>query len=280
MENIKGLKLSKKDIKGGREKLTFKIGDVMVGDDFVMIAGPCSIESDVQVLETSKILKDLGVNILRGGAFKARTSPYDFQGLGKEGLRIIADVKKELGLPVITEVLDTRDVELVSKYVDVLQIGSRNMQNISLLKEIGRSELPVMLKRGMSSTLEEWLNCAEYILSEGNQNVILCERGIRTFETFTRNTVDIAAIPSIKNISHLPVMVDPSHGTGRVELIESVSLAAVASGADGLMIEVHYKPEEAISDRLQAMNPEKYSILIKKVRKLTESMKVINSINE
>lgn len=280
MENIKGLKLSKKDIKGGREKLTFKIGDVMVGDDFVMIAGPCSIESDVQVLETSKILKDLGVNILRGGAFKARTSPYDFQGLGKEGLRIIADVKKELGLPVITEVLDTRDVELVSKYVDILQIGSRNMQNISLLKEIGRSELPVMLKRGMSSTLEEWLNCAEYILSEGNQNVILCERGIRTFETFTRNTVDIAAIPSIKNISHLPVMVDPSHGTGRVELIESVSLAAVASGADGLMIEVHYKPEEAISDRLQAMNPEKYSILIKKVRKLTESMKVINSINE
>ncbi len=279
MEDIKGLKLSKKsEFKRGKNH-TFRVGNVEVGKDFIMIAGPCSIENRTQTLETSRILKDLGVDILRGGAFKARTSPYDFQGLGEEGLRIIKDVKEELGLPVISEVLDTRDVELVSGYVDILQIGSRNMQNFSLLKEVGRSEKPVMLKRGMSSTLEEWLNCAEYILSEGNKNVILCERGIRTFEKFTRNTVDISAVPAIKNISHLPVFVDPSHGTGRVDLIESVSLASVAAGADGLMIEVHYKPEEAVSDRLQAMHPEKYSILINKVRKLSKSISEINSFN-
>jgi 3-deoxy-7-phosphoheptulonate synthase len=280
MEDIKGLKLSKKDESGGEEKHTFSVGNVEIGKDFVMIAGPCSIENRTQTLETSRILKELGVDILRGGAFKARTSPYDFQGLGEEGLRIIKDVKEELGLPVISEVLDTRDVGLVSEYVDILQIGSRNMQNFSLLKEVGRSEKPVMLKRGMSSTLEEWLNCAEYILSEGNQNVILCERGIRTFEKFTRNTVDISAVPAIKNISNLPVFVDPSHGTGRVDLIEPVSLASVAAGADGLMIEVHYKPEEAVSDRLQAMHPEKYSILINKVRKLSKALAEINSVDE
>lgn len=280
MENIRGLKLSKRDNGKGNVRHSFKVGDVEIGKDFVMIAGPCSIENEVQAMETSRILKDLGVDILRGGVFKARTSPYDFQGLGEEGLKIIGDVKEELGLPVVSEVLDTRDVELVSQYVDILQIGSRNMQNFSLLKEVGRSKKPVLLKRGMSSTLEEWLNCAEYILSEGNEDVILCERGIRTFEKFTRNTVDISAVPSIKNISRLPVIVDPSHGTGRVELIEPVGLAAVAAGADGLMVEVHYKPEEAVSDRFQAMHPDRYSKLIKKVRKLAETMRSINSVNE
>lgn len=280
MEDIKGLKLSRKKGPEGKMRHTFRVGNVEVGKDFVMIAGPCSVENRTQTLETSRILKNLGVDILRGGAFKARTSPYDFQGLGEEGLRIIRDVKEELELPVISEVLDTRDVDMVSQYVDILQIGSRNMQNFSLLKEVGRSNKPVMLKRGMSSTLEEWLNCAEYILSEGNPNVVLCERGIRTFEKFTRNTVDISAVPAIKNISHLPVIVDPSHGTGRVDLIEPVSLAAVAVGADGLMIEVHYKPEEAVSDRLQAMHPEKYSILIDKVRKLSKSLAEINSVDE
>ncbi len=272
MEDIKGLKLCLRENYGGEGKFTFRVGNIDIGSDLLMIAGPCSIESEEQAFRTAEELKKIGVNMLRGGAFKARTSPYDFQGLGLEGLSIIEKLKKETRLPVVTEVIDTRDIETVSKYADILQIGSRNMQNFSLLKEAGKSNMPVLLKRGMSSTINEWLNCAEYIMTEGNPNVILCERGIRTFETFTRNTVDISAVPAIKNISHLPVIVDPSHGTGRPELIEAVSMASVAAGADGLMIEVHYKPEIAVSDAFQAISPSAYEKIFKKAKKLYSTM--------
>ncbi|MEN8153153.1 MAG: 3-deoxy-7-phosphoheptulonate synthase [Acidobacteriota bacterium] len=278
MKKIDNLKLCLKS--DNKEKTIINLGDLRIGEDFIMIAGPCCIENEEQTYQTALLLKDMGIDILRGGAFKARTSPYDFQGLGVNGLKILEKVKKELGLPVVTEVLDTRDVEITSRYVDILQIGSRNMQNFSLLKEVGRSKKPVMLKRGMSATLEEWLNCAEYILAEGNPNVILCERGIRTFETYTRNTVDISVVPSVKSLSHLPVLVDPSHGTGKIELIEPMSLAAVVAGADGIMIEVHYNPPEALCDKSQALHPETYSKIIKKVRKLSAFMTKITGINE
>ncbi len=238
-----------------------------------MIAGPCSVESEEQTYKTALPLKEMGIDILRGGVFKARTSPYDFQGLGIEGLKILKRVGNELNLPVITEVLDTRDVEVTASFVDILQVGSRNMQNFSLLKEVGLSDKPVLLKRGMSSTIEEWLNCAEYILEKGNPNVILCERGIRTFETFTRNTLDIAAVPAIKLLTHLPVFVDPSHGTGDPELIEPMSLSAVGAGADGLMIEVHHNPAEALSDKAQAIDPKRYKEIFTKVKKMSAFIK-------
>ena len=273
MDKFDNLKLCLKS--GRNHKSLIKIGDVEVGSGFTMIAGPCSVESEDQTYKTALPLKKAGVDILRGGVFKARTSPYDFQGLGIEGLKILSRVGTELKLPVVTEVLDTRDVEITSRYVDILQIGSRNMQNFSLLREVGKSDKPVLLKRGMSATLEEWLNCAEYILERGNPNVILCERGIRTFETYTRNTLDMAVVPSLKILTHLPVFVDPSHGTGNPDLIEPMSLSAVAAGADGLMIEVHYKPEEALSDRAQAIDPAKYSKIINKVRKMSEFISAI-----
>jgi 3-deoxy-7-phosphoheptulonate synthase len=206
--------------------------------------------------------------MLRGGAFKPRTSPYAFQGLGIQGLKILEKAKKETGLPIVTEVVDPRDVSWVAEFADVLQIGTRNMQNFSLLKEVGNSGRPVLLKRGMYSTLEEWLNCAEYILSEGNPDVILCERGIRTFETYTRNTLDLSAVPAIKELSHLPIIIDPTHSTGRISLIASMSMAAVAAGADGMIVEVHHRPKEALCDADQALTPDMFANMMKHLRPL------------
>jgi 3-deoxy-7-phosphoheptulonate synthase len=217
---------------------------------------------------TALKVKEAGANMLRGGAFKPRTSPYDFQGLGLQGLKILAKAKRETGLPVVTEVTDPRDVSWVCEYADVLQIGTRNMQNFSLLREVGKVKKPVLLKRGMYSTLREWLSCAEYILAGGNAEVILCERGIRTFETYTRNTLDLSIVPSVKEVSHLPIIVDPSHATGRLSIIEPMSLAAVAAGADGILIEVHCNPCEALCDRDQAMPPEMFAVLMGKIKSL------------
>ena len=255
------------------------IDNVKIGEDFVVIAGPCSVESEAQTIGTARKVKDAGANMLRGGAFKPRTSPYDFQGLGLKGLKILEKAKKETGLPVVTEVTDPRDVSWVCEYADVLQIGTRNMQNYSLLKEVGKVDTPVLLKRGMYSTLKEWLNCAEYILAEGNPNVILCERGIRTFETYTRNTLDLSIVPSVKEISHLPIIVDPSHGTGRLSLIEPMSLAAMAAGADGIIIEVHYNPAEAICDKDQAMPPDMFANLMRRLMALRNHMNQESTFN-
>jgi len=253
------------------------VGSVRVGEDFVVIAGPCSVESEEQLIKTALKVKEAGGNMLRGGAFKPRTSPYDFQGLGLKGLKILEKAKKETGLPVVTEVIDPRDVSWVCEYADVLQIGTRNMQNYTLLKEVGKVDKPVLLKRGMYSTLKEWLNCAEYILAEGNPNVILCERGIRTFETYTRNTLDLSIVPSVKEVSHLPIIVDPSHGTGRLSIIEPMSLAAMAAGADGVMIEVHHNPSEALCDKDQAMSPDTFAGMMRKLEVLGSCMKEINN---
>jgi len=244
------------------------VGNIRIGRDMVVIAGPCSVESEAQTLTIARAVMKAGAGLLRGGAFKPRTSPYSFQGLGLKGLKILAKARKETGLPVITEVLDTRDVGWVSEYADILQVGARNMQNFSLLKEIGKVRKPVMLKRGMFATYAEWLNCAEYILDAGNPDVILCERGIRTFEPWTRNTLDLSAVPAMKELSHLPIFVDPTHGTGRVGLIRPMSMAAVAAGADGLMVEVHHDPEHAMSDGPQALLPEQFERLMEDVNRL------------
>jgi len=232
----------------------------------VIMAGPCAVESREQLLETAWAVKEAGAAILRGGAFKPRTSPYSFQGLGQEGLELLAEAREETGLAVITEVMGPQQVELVSRYADILQIGARNMQNYNLLHAVGACAMPVLLKRGMMATLEELLMSAEYILSHDNHRVILCERGIRTFETYTRYTLDINAIPVLKGLTHLPVIVDPSHGTGRWELVQAVSRAAVAAGADGLLVEVHPHPMRALSDGAQALRPEVFAELVKQVR--------------
>ena len=254
------------------QRTVITVGNLKIGSDFAVMAGPCSVESEHQTLETARAVKTAGADMLRGGAFKPRTSPYSFQGLGLEGLKILARAREETGLPVITEVTDPRDVSWVAEFTDVLQIGTRNMQNFSLLKEVGRSRRPVLLKRGMYSTLEEWLNCAEYILSEGNPDVILCERGIRTFESYTRNTLDLSAVPAIKELTHLPIIIDPTHSTGRLSLIEPMSLAAVAAGADGLLIEVHYRPDEALCDADQALTPPMFHRLMQRLRPLRSFM--------
>ncbi len=238
------------------------------GKKLVMMAGPCSIESLKGLRSIAKKVKAAGATVLRGGAFKPRTSPYDFQGLGEEGLRYLKQVGEELGLATITEVMDPRDIELISQYCDILQIGARNMQNFSLLKEIGKIKKPVMLKRGASATIKEWLMSAEYIVANGNFDVILCERGIRTFETATRNTLDINAISVAKKLSHLPVVVDPSHGTGIWSFVGNGAKAAVAAGCDGLMIEVHENPEEALSDGPQSLIPSKFKGLMKDVKRI------------
>lgn len=274
---MKNLKLT--TIKGKtQERTRIKIRNLTVGEGFTVIAGPCSIESEEQTIETAFKVKEAGADIIRGGAFKPRTSPYSFQGLGIKGLQILEKAGKETGLPVVTEVLDPRDVSWVCEYADILQVGTRNMQNFSLLKEVGKSGKPVLLKRGMFSTLSEWLSCAEYVMAEGNPDVILCERGIRTFESYTRNTLDLAVVPSIKEVSHLPVIVDPSHGTGRLSLIEQMSLASVAAGADGVMVEVHRNPAEAMCDGDQSLTPQMFKRMMKKLRVLHECMVKVNAL--
>ena len=253
-------------VKNGHGGVRIRVGNVTIGgDQLVVMAGPCSVESREQILETARAVKVAGGHILRGGAFKPRTLPYSFQGLGEEGLKILAEARSETGLPIITEVMTPEDVELVESYTDILQIGARNMQNFSLLKRVGRAEKPVMLKRGMSATIEEWLGCAEYILNEGNLNVILCERGIRTYETITRNTLDVSAVPVVKQLSDLPVVVDPSHGTGIRSLVAPMAKAGVAAGADGLIIEVHPHPEKALSDGDQSLHPEEFAELMREM---------------
>jgi len=254
----------------GQKTTVIDVSGVKIGHGLVVIAGPCSVESERQTIETAIAVKNAGAQILRGGAFKPRTSPYAFQGLGLKGLKILDKARKETGLPVVTEVVDTRDVSWVGEYADMLQIGARNMQNFSLLREAGKSGKPILLKRGMYSTLEEWLNCAEYILAEGNPNVVLCERGIRTFETYTRNTLDLSMIPAVRRESHLPIIVDPSHGTGILSLIEPMSLAAIASGADGLEIEVHIDPSSALSDKDQQLTVPLFESLMGKLQKLRD----------
>jgi len=244
------------------EETRVAVGDTIVGGvRIVLIAGPCAVESEEQMLEIGHAVKAAGAQMIRGGAFKPRTSPYSFQGLGVEGLRILSRVRDEVGLPVVTEVMEPEMVPLVSSHVDVLQVGARNMQNFALLHAVGQAHRPVLLKRGMMSTIEELLMAAEYILSHGNDRLILCERGIRTFEPYTRNTLDINAVPLLKRLTHLPVIVDPSHGTGKWELVEPVSRAAVAAGADGLIVEVHHRPEEALSDGGQSLRPARFARL-------------------
>ncbi len=261
------------------QKTVIDVKGVKIGEELTIIAGPCSVETEKQVVSTALAIKEAGANILRGGAFKPRTSPYDFQGLGLAGLKLLKKAGQESGLPIITEVIDPRDVSWVCEYADIIQIGARNMQNFSLLQEVGRAPKPVLLKRGMHSTLAEWLNCAEYILSEGNPNVMLCERGIRTFETHTRNTLDLSAIPSVQSIAHLPIIVDPSHATGRRNLVEPMSLAAIAAGADGLLIEVHICPDEARCDGAQSLTPEFFATLVKKLKLMDECMKEIHALD-
>jgi 3-deoxy-7-phosphoheptulonate synthase len=238
------------------------------GPQIIIIAGPCAVESREQLFETARSVRAGGANILRGGAFKPRSSPYSFQGMGEEGLKLLRLISEETGLPVVTEVMDTRQVELVASYADMLQIGSRNMQNFPLLKEAGMCRKPILLKRGMMSTIEEFLLAAEYILSQGNDQVILCERGIRTFETSTRNTLDLSAVPMLKRLSHLPVIVDPSHGTGIRWMVPSMAKAAVAAGADGLIMEVHYRPESALCDGNQSLSLDEFEGLMTDLSKI------------
>ena len=250
-----------------------EIGNVTVGaKEVVVMAGPCSVESEDQITVIAKAVRKSGAKILRGGAFKPRTSPYSFQGLGEIGLQFLAEARRATGMPIVTEVMDTKDLEMVCEYADCLQVGARNMQNFSLLREVGRTKLPVMLKRGMSATIKDLLMSAEYILSEGNFNVLLCERGIRTFETMTRNTLDLNAIPVLKAETHLPVVVDPTHGIGVREFVPAMALAAVAAGADAIMIEVHNAPEQAKSDGEQALLPAYFEDLVARIRSVVEAV--------
>ncbi|MHB8897023.1 MAG: 3-deoxy-7-phosphoheptulonate synthase, partial [Candidatus Geothermincolia bacterium] len=233
-----------------------------------VIAGPCAVESEDQLLAIARRVKKSGAHILRGGAYKPRTSPYSFQGLGEDGLKFLAEAREETGLPIITEITDPRNIEIVCKYADILQVGARNMQNFVLLTEVGKSGHPVMLKRGASSTVKDLLLAAEYVIIEGNREVILCERGITTFETYTRNTLDLSAVPVIKHLSHLPVIVDPAHATGRNHLIEPMALAAIAAGADGIMVEVHNDPDAALCDGPQSLTPDQFELMMEKLRSI------------
>ena len=254
------------------ERTVIQVGGVNIGGDGVVVmAGPCAVETEEQILDTARAVKRCGGHILRGGAFKPSTSPYHFRGLGREGLKMLFEAGKEVGLPVITEVLTPKDVELVLEYTDILQIGARNMQNFILLDEAGRARKPVMLKRGMSAKVEEWLLAAEYILSQGNRQVILCERGIRTFESATRNTLDISAIPLVHKLTHLPVIADPSHGTGKWYLVTPLALAAVAAGADGVMIEVHPSPDTALKDGAQSLTFDHFADLMRRLAPVAEA---------
>jgi 3-deoxy-7-phosphoheptulonate synthase len=253
--------------KGFKEKTIIDINGVKIGERPIVIAGPCSVESEEQIIQIAKAVKEAGASMLRGGAFKPRTSPYSFQGLGEQGLVYLKRASEITGLPVVTEVLDPRDVKLVEKYADMLQIGARNMQNFPLLKEVGHSTKPVLLKRGFGSTIEELLSAAEYIMKEGNMNVVLCERGIRTFESSTRFTLDIAAVPVLKELTHLPVIVDPSHAAGRRSLVPPLARAALAVGADGIIVEVHQNPDHALSDGPQSLTLDGFKNMMEELRK-------------
>lgn len=263
----KELKLSKRE---NGKTIVINVKGRKIGKDFIVMAGPCAVESDDQIIETAEAVEKSGADILRGGVFKPRSSPYTFQGLGLKGLQMLKRASEKTGLPVITEVTDPRNVEWACEYVDMLQVGARNMQNFPLLKEMGKMKKPVLIKRGLHSTISEWLNSAEYILNEGNPDVMLCERGIRTFENLTRNTMDISGIAVAKRLTNLPVIADPSHATGIRELVEIMSLASIAAGADGLIIEVHRNPEEAKSDKEQTLTCAQFDSLIKKARTLKE----------
>ena len=242
------------------------------GGNFAIIAGPCSVESETQILEVARSIKASGASLLRGGAFKPRTSPYDFQGMKAEGIELLLEAKKDTGMPIVTEIMNEKHLPLFEE-VDVIQVGARNMQNFELLKALGKTGKPVLLKRGLANTLKELLMSAEYIMSEGNENVILCERGIRSFETYTRNTLDLSAVPMLRKLTHLPIVVDPSHATGIASLVEPMALAAAAAGADGLMIEVHNNPAEALCDGPQSLTPEQFASVAAKVRKVREALK-------
>jgi 3-deoxy-7-phosphoheptulonate synthase len=265
----KPYKLVSRDIKEGNTVIRFPGSDATIGGpELAIVAGPCAIESREQAFAVAERVHRAGAQFFRGGAYKPRTSPYSFQGLGEEGLRIMADIRKQFGMRIITEAIDNESLDLVDEYADMIQIGARNMQNFSLLKRAGRAKKPVLLKRGMSATLEEFLMAAEYIMSEGNYNVALCERGVRTFADHTRNTLDLSLIPAVQRLSHLPIFVDPSHGTGKRNKVTPLSRAAVAVGADGLMVEVHNKPDEAMSDGPQSLFPDQFDELMKQIRQI------------
>lgn len=262
---LKPYKLASKEVKLERTAVEIAPGLTVGGDRLIVMAGPCSVESEEQILETARAVKAAGATVLRGGAYKPRSSPYSFQGMEEEGLKLLAMARQETGLPIVTEVVNPRDVDLVAKYADVMQVGARNVQNFALLKILGKLDKPILLKRGMATTIQEFLMSAEYILSEGNQRVILCERGIRTFETATRNTLDISAIPVLQEQTHLPVIIDPSHATGHASLVPSMCYASVAAGCDGLIVEVHPHPEVAASDGPQSLRPFEFQAMMDKL---------------
>ena len=254
------------------EDTVISVGNAKIGGgNFCMIAGPCSVETEAQIIEVAQKVKQAGADILRGGAFKPRTSPYDFQGLGAEGIRLLLEAKKATGLPIVTEIMSVQYLDLFAD-IDIIQVGARNMQNFDLLKELGKTDKPILLKRGLANTLKEFLMSAEYIMSEGNQNVILCERGIRTFDTYARNTLDLTAVPVLHELSHLPVIVDPSHATGKVHLVPPMAMAAVACGADGVMVEVHNDPIHALCDGAQSLKPEQFAVLAEKMRTVRKAV--------
>ncbi len=271
MRILKPYRLASREFK--KTATTVKVGKQVIGGKKIcVIAGPCSVENQSMMVEIAKEVKKAGASFLRGGAFKPRTSPYSFQGLGEEGLKYLALAREKSGLPIVTEIMDPRDIDVIEKYSDVIQIGARNMQNFRLLLVVGESKKPILLKRGLSATIKEWLMSAEYIMSRGNMNVILCERGIRTFETATRNTLDLSAVPVLKKLTHLPVVVDPSHGVGIMEHVSPMAKAAVAAGADGLVIEVHTHPEEALSDGEQSLRPDAFKQMMKELKPVAQAV--------
>ncbi len=281
MENMPGVenvmpilqpyKLASLEVKAEKTVIPVCSGTEVGGKSVTVMAGPCAVESEEQLIETARAVKAAGATMLRGGAFKPRTSPYSFQGMEEEGLILLRNAKEETGLPIVTEVMKVGDIDIICKYADMLQVGARNVQNFALLKELGKIDKPVLLKRGMMTTIEEFLMSAEYILSAGNSKVILCERGIRTFETATRNTLDLSCVPVLRHRTHLPVVVDPSHGTGHWKLVAPMSYAAVAAGADGLMIEVHPHPEQAVSDGIQSLKPEKFAEMMQTLTRFADA---------
>ena len=271
MRILKPYKLASRDFRSEDTTINVK-GNIIGGRKIQVIAGPCAVENKTMLMRIAEKVKAAGASFIRGGAFKPRSSPYSFQGLGEEGLKYLAFARKKTGLPVVTELMDPRDMAVISQYADIIQIGARNMQNFRLLLEVGTSKKPVLLKRGLSATIKEWLMAAEYIMSKGNQKVILCERGIRTFETATRNTLDLSAVPVLKKLTHLPVFVDPSHGVGKWDLVAPMAKAAVAAGADGLVIEVHTNPEEALSDGEQSLKPEDFQRLMEELRPIAAAV--------